>query len=67
MVIAEVRIYSANSKVGDWATGGTLAAYETGCLVIASKGDIARRTMSVCTQQCMAVFRVRKRYTTYDM
>ena len=23
------------------------------------KGDIARRTMSVCTQQCMAVFWVR--------
>ena len=34
---------------------------------MAPKGDIARRTMSVCTQQCMAVFWVRKRYTTCDM
>ena len=33
MVIAEVRIYLANSQVGDWATGGTLAAHEIGCLV----------------------------------
>ena len=34
---------------------------------MAPKGDIAWKTMSVCTQQCMAVFWVRKRYTTYDM
>ena len=34
---------------------------------MAPKGDIARITMSVCTQQCMAVFWVRKRYTTCDM
>ena len=40
---------------------------KTGCLVMAPKGDIARRTMSVCTQQCMAVFWVRNRYTTCDM
>ena len=33
MVIAEVETYSANSQVGDWATGGTLAAHEIGCLV----------------------------------
>ena len=33
MVIAEVRIYLANCQVGDWATGGTLAAREIGCLV----------------------------------
>ena len=33
MMIAEVRIYLANSQVGDWATGGTLAAHEIGCLV----------------------------------
>ena len=26
MMIAEVRIYLANWRVGDWATGGTLAA-----------------------------------------
>ena len=87
MMIAEVRIYLANCQVGDWATVGTLAAHEigclvktrylmknrmlggekTGCLVMAPKEDIARRTMSVCTQQCMAVFWVRKRYTTCDM
>ena len=34
MVIAEVRIYLANIQVGDWATGGTLAAHEIGCLVV---------------------------------
>ena len=67
MVIAEVEIYLANIQVGDWATGGTLAVHEIGCLVMVPKGDIARRTMSVCTQQCMAVFWVRKRYTTCDM
>ena len=33
MMIAEVRIYLANSQVGEWATGGTLAAHEIGCLV----------------------------------
>ena len=33
MVIAEVGIYLANCQVGDWATGGTLAAHEIGCLV----------------------------------
>ena len=33
MVIAEVQMYLANSQVGDWATGGTLAAHEIGCLV----------------------------------
>ena len=33
MVIAEVRIYLANSQVGDWATGRSLAAHEIGCLV----------------------------------
>ena len=33
MMIAEVRIYSANSQVGHWATGGTLAAHNIGCLV----------------------------------
>ena len=33
MVIAEVEIYLANSQVGDWATGGTLATHEIGCLV----------------------------------
>ena len=36
-------------------------------VTMAPKGDIARRMMSVCTQQCMAVFWVRKRYTTCDM
>ena len=41
--------------------------WKTGCLVMVPKGDIARRTMSVCTQQCMAVFWVRRRYTTCDM
>ena len=33
MVIAEVRVYSANIQVGDWAMGGTLAAHEIRCLV----------------------------------
>ena len=33
MMIAEVRIYLANCQVGDWATGGTLAAHEIGCSV----------------------------------
>ena len=33
MMIAEVRIYLANSQVADWATGGTLAAHESGCSV----------------------------------
>ena len=33
MVIAGVEIYLANSQVGDWATGGTLATHEIGCLV----------------------------------
>ena len=33
MVIAEERMYLANCQVGDWATGGTLAAHEIGCLV----------------------------------
>ena len=33
MVIAEVRIYLANWRNSDWATGGTLAAHEIGCLV----------------------------------
>ena len=33
MMIAKVRIYLANSQVGDWAPGGTLAAHEIGCLV----------------------------------
>ena len=33
MMIAEVEIYLANSQVGDWATGGTLATHEIGCLV----------------------------------
>lgn len=33
MVIAEVRVYSANIQVGDWAMGGTLAAHEIGCQV----------------------------------
>jgi hypothetical protein len=31
MVIAEVRVYSANIQVSDWAMGGTLAAHEIGC------------------------------------
>ena len=78
-MIAEVRIYLANWRVGDWATVGTLAACEIGslvktgylmktrCLMMSPKGEIARRTMSVCTQQCMAVFWVRKRCTTCDM
>jgi hypothetical protein len=46
---------------------GCLVMEKPGCLMMAPKGDIARRTMSVCTQQCMAVFWVRKRYTTCDM
>ena len=33
MMIAEVRIYLANWRVGDWATVGNLAAREIGCLV----------------------------------
>ena len=33
MMIAEVRTYLANCQVGDWATGGTLAAREIGCFV----------------------------------
>ena len=37
MVIAEVRIYLANIQVGDWATGGTLAAHEIGCLVVRNR------------------------------
>ena len=28
----------------------------SGCLVMALKGDIARRMINLCTQQCMAVF-----------
>ena len=77
MVIAEVQIYLANIQVGDWATGGTLAAHEIGCLVETGYLVVKNRMLGgeipdawydgVCTQQCMAVFWVRKRYTTCDM